>query len=202
MKAIINLAVEIDLSQIICDDSMDALKLYTGETTKEGVGTFYMDKLARTITSAKEFSMPHVTYSLTGNIIPTENLVNLDEYSMTDLVTDVESNSEPVEVLDLDEVDNEAMEDVQENLRKEFADKVVGFMEKVSLEKGLPKEIGVTAELFDGVCVLANGEVMSRIAGLPVIRKDMDAVLEITYEPYGSFGEIESAYLATLGSII
>ena len=201
MKAIINLAVEVDLSQIICDDSLEALKLYTGEATKEGIGTFYMDKLARTITSAKEFTMPHVKYQLTGNIVPTENLEDLEQYSMADLVTDVENEGslEPVEeVVELDETNSET----QADFRVEFVERVVQFMEKVSMDKGLPKEIGITAEIFDNVCVLENGEVMSRIAGLPVVRKDIESVLEITYEPYGSTGELESAYLPTLGSII
>lgn len=201
MKAIIELVVEVDLSQIICDDSLDALKMFTGETTKEGVGTFYMDKLARTITSPKEFTMPHVKYSLTGNIVPTENLedahVDLSDYSLTDLVTDVENDGQAEEVVDLD--------DVQENSsnRVEVIDKIASFVEKVSMDKGLPLDISITAELFDSVCILDNGEVMSRIVGIPVVRKDdLETLVAVAYKPYFGSETKDVAYMQTLGNII
>ena len=194
MKALLQLVVEVDFDKIIDDSAVESLKKFTGAHTKEGVGKFYLDHLAKSIID-DNLRKDHISYNIEGTVIPDEQ---------------VESQQEDVSDLsDYNLVD--VVEDEQPNNTVDVVNSILEFIENVSINKGIPKKLEVTAEVFDMFVSELNLSIKKHpteglIAlwyGIPVNRVDSDYVMAVDYVPFQSDDEtIETEYMRTLAKTL
>lgn len=197
MKALLQLAIEIDFDKIIDNDTLDGLKKFTGAQTKEGIGKFYMDSLAKAIID-ENLRKEHIAYNVEGSIVPDAELQNdeqvaeLKDYDLVDVVSEVSSN------------DNFVQEEQKDT---SLVDKMYVFMEQVSVHKGIPVGVKMTAEVFDAfLCQIPNhindderfAVTQTTWMGLPVKRVNDDSiVVSIDYKSFET-NTIETEYMSTL----
>lgn len=197
MKALLQLVVEVDFDKIIDDSAVESLKKFTGAHTKEGVGKYYLDSLAKSIID-DNLRKEHISYSVEGTIVPDEQVEsqqedvgNLSDYNLVDVAEDEQVENPPVDVVDL----------------------ILEFVENVSMNKGIPKKIDMTAEVFDMFVSELKLSIKKQPiegfapvaywSGIPVHRMDLDYVMSVDYVSFLSTDEtIETEYMRTLAKTL
>lgn len=187
MKGRINLSLDIDLSQVICEDSIEALQLFTGSKDKNGVATYYMQNIARAISVISELNLPNVTYTIKGEL--EESPTDISGYVLEDVADSTEPLTDNIEeqVGDLATLITEDLEVEKANTYEKITELINDCYEN----KGIPVDIYVSPELFDLIFVEGE-EVATKFLGCNIYSEELsNCLLQIAYEPYGANKEKE-----------
>lgn len=160
LKGILQLVVEVDYDEMIKEESLDALQLFTGVKGKEDIMRHHMANLGQKLNDVLK-ELPLVTYNINGDFIEGT------EKNILPIVEEViEEESEVVNV----ERNLELLEDA---------------LQSVSITFGIPQSIIVNDEMHQTMKLHNNGEDnFNTYTGFPVRHEAMEELFIIEYKNY------------------
>ncbi|MGR5954340.1 hypothetical protein ACT7DP_30750 [Bacillus paranthracis] len=71
MKGVIQITVEVDYSQMITEDKLEALHAYTGKSTEEALRQHHFEQLCKSIVGTVD-NRPFTRFDIQGSFVPNE----------------------------------------------------------------------------------------------------------------------------------
>ncbi|MCC3687449.1 hypothetical protein LLR47_19795 [Bacillus cereus] len=188
MKGVIQITVEVDYSQMITEDKLEALHAYTGKSTEEALRQHHFEQLCKSIVGTVD-NRPFTRFDIQGSFVPNE--IPQEENIVAE-EKEVEEEMQPSPFMGSDE---EREELVEKNRSEKAINRLDEDIEMISLERGMPTQIKVNDAikhaLENKTSILVNSDtedsfLITSYRGFPVAVEGMEELYIIEYKEYTS----------------
>lgn len=191
LKGLLKLEVEIDYSEMLSQEKLEALYGFTGKKTPTELAEHHMDYVGEKVSDIFR-DLPHVRYEVKGEFVD-------EQKTFGDIVREVEQD----EFAKLSDATEEVVEEEEADKERYtvydmFVKKLDEALEKASTEVGMPTLIKASGDMIDAIKsslsyfdrVESDNGVISKYNGFPIVQEGMGELFIIDCKSYTNQGEI------------